>query len=76
MKRIGFNYYNEIILKNANGTAPLRATKNMQNRKTVRVHQNILIFYKGNPTSLKSEMNNEGMYPIIKEVYPKKREEE
>lgn len=63
MKGIGFKYYNEIILKNANGTAPLRANKSMQTRKTVRVHQNILIFYKGTHTSLKQEFKGGGNIP-------------
>lgn len=69
MREIGFNYYNEIILQNAVGTAALRAPRAMRTRKTVHIHQNILVFYKGTPQSLKKEMGNGGMYPIIYEDY-------
>jgi len=48
MKKIGFNYYNEGIILNAIGTAMLRTEPFSKNRKLVRVHQNLLIFYKGN----------------------------
>ena len=44
----GFNYYNEIILETMLGTAMLRANKTFQSgRKVVKVHQNILVFVKG-----------------------------
>ena len=46
-KRLGLKYYNEVILLNAIGTAAVRANKSMQSRKLVKVHQNILVFYKG-----------------------------
>lgn len=45
--RIGFKYYNEIILYNSIGTAALRANRYMHTRKVVKVHQNVLVFYKG-----------------------------
>ena len=47
-KRIGFTYYNELTLVNAYGTAPQRANRMMKTRKMVKLHQNILVFYKGN----------------------------
>ena len=47
MKEVGFKYYNEITLVNAIGTAPIRANNSMRNRKIVKVHQNVLVFYKG-----------------------------
>ena len=47
-RRIGFRYYNEIILVNAIGTAMLRVNRSMKNRKVGKVHQNVLVFYKGN----------------------------
>lgn len=47
MKEIGFKYYNEIVLLNSIGTAPFRASNSMRNRKVVKIHQNILVFYKG-----------------------------
>lgn len=46
-RRIGFKYYNEIILVNAVGTAMLRVNRSMKNRKVGKVHQNVLVFYKG-----------------------------
>ena len=49
MQEIGFKYYNEIILINAVGTVHLRSKKIFQgSRKVGKVHQNILVFYKGN----------------------------
>ena len=48
MEKIGFKYYNEIILLNAIGTASVRARKQMNNRKVCKIHQNVLVFYKGN----------------------------
>lgn len=44
----GFNYYNEIILEMMFGTAMLRVNKTFQSgRKVVKVHQNVLVFVKG-----------------------------
>lgn len=50
----GCNLYNHLILANAIGTAPLRANKLMRNRKMVRTHQNVLVFYKGNPKNIQN----------------------
>lgn len=44
---VGFKYYNEIILINSVGSAGMRAAGNMKSRKVVKLHQNILVFYKG-----------------------------
>ena len=43
----GFKYYNEIILVNSVGTVMLRVNKYMHTRKVGKVHQNVLVFYKG-----------------------------
>lgn len=48
----GMSYYNEIILKNSVGTLPLRIRKTFNNRKIGRMHQNVLVFYKGNPKNI------------------------
>lgn len=48
MKELGMQYYNDIVLVNAVGTAPIRANNSMKTRKVVKVHQNVLVFYKGN----------------------------
>lgn len=53
-KRAGLELYNEMILLNAIGTASLRANNSFgRNRKVVKVHQNVLVFYKGDPTKIK-----------------------
>ena len=44
----GFNYYNEIILENVIGSAALRAGRPFKTaRKVAKVHQNVLVFCKG-----------------------------
>ncbi|MDA3973281.1 DNA methyltransferase [Enterococcus thailandicus] len=45
----GVFFYNDMILLNSAGSAALRARQSMNNRKVVRIHQNVLVFYKGNP---------------------------
>lgn len=65
MKDIGFKYYNEIILVNAIGTAPIRANNSMRNRKAVKVHQNILVFYKGDLKNIQD--NFEDLYEAEEE---------
>lgn len=47
MARNGLALYNEIILVNSVGSASMRAGKYMASRKTARVHQNVMVFYKG-----------------------------
>ena len=45
----GFNYYNEIILETTIGSAALRAGRPFKiARKVAKVHQNVLVFCKGN----------------------------
>lgn len=56
MTDIGFKYYNEIILYQSIGTAAIRANQNMKARKVVKVHQNVLVFYKGNPAMISKEL--------------------
>ena len=48
----GIHFYNDMILLNVCGTGALRARKLMINRKVVRMHQNVLVFYKGNPKDI------------------------
>lgn len=45
--------YNEIIKIDPLGTAGIRARKTFESRKVVKVHQNILVFYKGDPKNIK-----------------------
>ena len=55
----GMLFYNELILVDNIGTARLRATKYMEVRKVAKTHQNVLVFYKGDPKKIKAE------FPII-----------
>tara|TARA_Y100000768_G_scaffold80227_1_gene57074 strand:- start:18793 stop:19725 length:933 start_codon:yes stop_codon:yes gene_type:complete len=50
-EKSGLRFYNDIVLKNAYGTAMLRASNTMTYKKVVKVHQNVLVFCKGNPKS-------------------------
>ena len=44
----GFKYYNEIVLQTAIGTSALRADKMFRaSRKVCKIHQNVLVFVKG-----------------------------
>jgi DNA modification methylase len=55
MERVGFKYYNELTLISPCGTAQLRAAKGMISRKIIKLHQNVLVFYKGNPKNIKNK---------------------
>lgn len=46
-QKAGLTYYNEIILINSIGTLPFRINNSWQYRKVGRMHQNVLVFYKG-----------------------------
>ena len=54
---VGVYFYNDIILLNSVGSGALRARKSMNNRKVVRMHQNVLVFYKGNPKKIQENFN-------------------
>lgn len=49
----GMRLYNEIILIEQSGTAAIRAGNAMQNRKVIKTHQNVLVFYKGDNKTIK-----------------------
>lgn len=50
----GYKYYNELVLVNEIGTAHFRARRIFgSGRKNIKVHQNVLVFYKGNPKKIK-----------------------
>lgn len=56
----GLCLYNEMVLLNQYGTAPLRAGLLFESkRKTVKVHQNVLVFYKGDINKIKDIYSNE-----------------
>jgi hypothetical protein len=68
-KDAGLNYYNEFILLNAFGSAAIRAKKQFNStRKNVRVHQNVLVFYKGDVKNIKGkfpELDFSGMEDLL-----------
>jgi len=44
----GLEFYNDLVLVNAAGSAPIRATNQFRaSRKAVKLHQNVLVFIKG-----------------------------
>lgn len=55
----GLCLYNEIILLEQFGTAPMRASGIFKaRRKTVKVHQNVLVFYKGDIKEISNTFEN------------------
>lgn len=50
----GLKFYNEIILVNSIGSGALRANNTFKSRKVVKMHQNVLVFYKGNAKEIKT----------------------
>jgi DNA modification methylase len=61
MEEAGYKYYNDIVLVNNVGTLRFRVGKQMNSgRKIGRLHQNVLVFYKGDPSKIK-----ENFRPII-----------
>lgn len=58
-KSNGLYLYNEFILLEQYGTAPMRAGKIFgSKRKATKVHQNVLVFYKGNIKDISEVKNN------------------
>lgn len=54
-KKNGMGLYNDIILATALNTAGLRARRTFRNRKVVKVHQNVMVFYKGDASQIKNQ---------------------
>lgn len=56
----GLCLYNESIILEQFGTAPMRAGKQFgAKRKLVKVHQNVLVFYKGDIEAIKQKFDND-----------------
>lgn len=74
----GLKYYNEIILLNSFATAGLRAGKIFSStRKIVKVHQNVLVFYKGDIDKITKEFPKlEECEDILKQYINEEAEEE
>lgn len=67
----GVGLYNEMILVNAIGSLPIRAGKQFSSgRKAGKHHQNVLVFYKGNPKNIKQN------YPELDLSYLNEMEDE
>lgn len=52
-KASGMKLYNELILVESIGASRLRVPGAMRNRKIIKCHQNVLVFYKGDPRKIK-----------------------
>lgn len=58
-KDAGLCLYNDIVLLEQFGTAPMRASNTFDSRrKMVKVHQNVLVFYKGDINAIKDIYTN------------------
>ena len=65
----GMEYYNEIILLNTIGSGAVRAPRLFKNTsKVVRCHQNVLVFYKGNPKTIKQDFGEIKIQEITEEM--------
>jgi DNA modification methylase len=54
--------YNDIVLLEQSGTGAMRAPKQFGSlKKVIKTHQNILVFYKGNPKNIKLNYGSENM---------------
>lgn len=53
----GMTLYNDIVLIEIGATAAIRAARYMETRKVVKMHQNVLVFYKGNPKNIKKNFD-------------------
>ena len=59
-RNLGWKYYNEIILYNDTGSLAITSGDYLRKaRKVGRQHQNILIFYKGNPRNIKNKFGED-----------------
>ena len=57
-EKSGLRFYNDIILRNPVGSGSMRAVGNMTYKKVVKMHQNVLVFCKGNPKEFNKGENN------------------
>lgn len=53
-KEGGASLYNEIILVETGASTALRASRYMESRKVAKMHQNVLVFYKGDPKDIRA----------------------
>jgi hypothetical protein len=64
-KNAGAFLYNEAVLVTAVGSLPIRVGKQFgQNRKLGKTHQNVLVFFKGDPKLIRAE------FPEVAMTFP------
>lgn len=81
-KEAGAHLYNELILIEMSSSVALRAKKYMESRKVAKMHQNILVFYKGDPATVRNnfpviELNADeqaALKTIVENYQPKEEE--
>lgn len=61
----GLGLYNDVVLLNQVGTAAIRANLSMETRKIVRIHQNVLVFVKGDPKKAAKWVKGEDQQPDL-----------
>jgi len=54
-EQAGVKFYNEAVLITPIGSLPMRARTSFANRKLSKGHQNVLVFYKGDPNKIQQE---------------------
>jgi len=78
MRRMGLHFYNDMVLSTPLGSAPIRAGLHMkQSRKVEHVHQNLLVFYKGDMKKIREEFREiriKEMKGMLKKDDPKVEE--
>ncbi len=57
-ERNGCRLYNHMIIVDMIGTAHMRANNAMKNRKVIKTHQDVLVFYKGEPKDIQKHFKN------------------
>lgn len=81
-REAGAHLYNELILIEMSSSVALRAKKYMESRKVAKMHQNILVFYKGDPSKVRDhfpviELNADeqaALKTIVENYQPKEEE--
>lgn len=65
----GAEFYNEIILLNVAGSLPVRVGRQFEaGRKVGKTHQNVLVFFKGDPKKIKEEFPKINITEYLQEL--------
>ena len=68
-KEGGASLYNEIILVETGASTALRASRYMESRKVAKMHQNVLVFYKGDPKDIRTNFPKIDYKPEDEQVF-------